>query len=323
MRLIIILLLIPCVFSLYLTEVQEKFFEFKKVHEKHYNTDKIQRYRFEIFKKSYAQFGQYTKFSDLTKEEFRKDYLGLKRSLKGGFPRNCTAKLPDFSHINLKDLPKSVDWRKKGVVTPVKDQGQCGSCWAFATVAATESAYAIWGSNGTGGGTLISLSEQQLVDCSSPWGDHGCDGGFMDDAFKYNIDTGGLCTEMEYPYTAMDGMCQKCKRIVKPVNCVDVPEHMEDYMMILVAYVGPLSIGVDADSWSDYTGGIMASKCDNLLDHGVTLVGYGTDLINGTEVPYWLIKNSWADDWGERGYIRLKRGIDQCGLTRYVSYPIF
>ena len=147
----------------------------------------------------------------------------------------------------------------------------------------------------------------------------------MVDAFEYIVGQGGFCLESDYPYIGSDGVCQNsCKKVVKPISCVDVPEHVEDYMKILVAYVGPLSIGVDADPWMSYTKGVFQGPCNpGLLDHGVTLVGYGVEKNSTDSVPYWIIKNSWGADWGEDGYIRIERGVNKCGITQYVSYPVF
>jgi len=224
--------------------------------------------------------------------------------------------------LNAGDAPASIDWSQKGVVTPIKNQQQCGSCWSFSTTGSVEGAYFLQNKK------LLSFSEQQLVDCSTAQGNQGCNGGLMDDAFQYYI-TGGktspLCLETEYPYTATGpNTCDtsKCTSTTSVVTgFVDITVGSEDALMSAVA-LQPVSIAIEADQavFQFYTGGVMdATTCGTTLDHGVLAVGYGTDA--STSKPFWKVKNSWGATWGEAGYIRLVRGINQCGLTNAASYP--
>ena len=253
-----------------------------------------------------------TKFADLTHEEFSAKYLG-------GYKPKATR---NVVHLPTDSLPASVDWVTAGAVTPVKNQGQCGSCWSFSTTGSIEGAHYLATKN------LVSLSEQQLVDCStgSPYDNEGCDGGSMDAAFQYVIATGGLETEAEYPYTAEDGTCVvKTNSLAVSIKSYqDVQENSESALMAAVAQQ-PVSVAVDANTlWQLYFGGIIEFLCGTSLDHGVLAVGYGTST-DGT--LYWLVKNSWGADWGEDGYIRLKRNPTStnggmCGIAMDPSYPI-
>jgi C1A family cysteine protease len=225
-----------------------------------------------------------------------------------------------FAPLNTTALPTSVDWSAKGAVTPIKNQEQCGSCWAFSTTGSVEGAWFL------AKGELVSLSEQQLVDCSGPEGNQGCNGGLMDYAFEYIIKNKGITTEAAYPYTAADGTCQAAG---KPVEATlsgykDVSPNSETALLTAIAQQ-PVSVAVEADQsvFQFYSGGVMDSACGTALDHGVLAVGYGTD----TGKDYYKVKNSWGADWGEKGYIRLGRGAKfnpsgQCGIQMDPSYPV-
>lgn len=221
--------------------------------------------------------------------------------------------------IDNDTVPDSVDWVAQGVVTDVKDQGQCGSCWAFSSTGAIESAWAIKN------GELVSLSEQQLVDCAGDYGNEGCNGGEMEDAFQYVIDSEGLVSEDDYPYTAEDGYCNiQGNPAAKITSFVQVPANNELELKKAVAQQ-PIAIGVEADesAWQFYSSGVLTRGCHDNLDHGVLLVGYGTD--NGTK--FWNIKNSWGTGWGEDGFIRVIRtdstsSSGMCGVAGDASYPI-
>ncbi|XP_038973857.1 senescence-specific cysteine protease SAG39-like [Phoenix dactylifera] len=250
-------------------------------------------------------------FADLTTEEFRASHTGFK-------PKPMRATGQNFGYANVTDVPPSVDWRSKGAVTPVKDQGQCGCCWAFSAVAATEGIAQI------STGKLTSLSEQQLVDCDKKNG--GCDGGIMDDAFKFIISNKGITTEANYPYMAKDGTCDtnKSSSVAATISGYeDVPRNSESSLLQAVAKQ-PVSVAIEGSGkdFQFYSGGVFMGNCGTDLDHAVTVVGYGK-ATDGTK--YWLLKNSWGTTWGENGYMRLLRDIDAaeglCGIAMQPSYP--
>uniref|UniRef100_A0A1B6CUB5 Cathepsin L n=1 Tax=Clastoptera arizonana TaxID=38151 RepID=A0A1B6CUB5_9HEMI len=217
-------------------------------------------------------------------------------------------------------LPASVDWRTKGAVTDIKDQGDCGSCWAFSATGSLE------GQHFRKIGTLVSLSEQNLLDCSWKFGDQGCNGGLMDDAFKYVKANHGIDTETSYPYRAMDGAC-KYRPNTSGCNCtgyVDIPTGSEAKLQAAVATIGPVSVAIDAslDSFMNYRSGIYydAECSSEFLDHGVLVVGYGT---SPKGQDYWIVKNSWGTSWGNNGYILMSRNKhNNCGIATAASYPL-
>jgi len=215
-----------------------------------------------------------------------------------------------------------VDWVKANRVVPVKDQAQCGSCWAFSAVGSTESAYAIKHNT-----VPISLSEQELVDCSGAQGNHGCSGGLMDQAFQFEITNHGLCTEAAYPYEARDDTCRDstCKSAFCITGFKNVPANNEGALQAAVAQQ-PVSVAVDAAGadWQFYSGGVMKDACGTSLDHGVLAVGYAHDATSGLD--YWTVKNSWGTGWGLKGFVLLKRGTGsghpgECGIAMMSSYP--
>jgi C1A family cysteine protease len=246
-------------------------------------------------------------FGDMSWEEFSGVMLSTFT------PRSDYMRSQNTEDLSDIEVGAAIDWTAKGAVTPVKNQGQCGSCWAFSTTGATEGAHQIKTGN------LVSLSEQQLVDCAGSEGNQGCNGGLMDYGFEYIIKN-GICGESAYPYTGKDGSCKKtCSSVTTLSSYKDVAQGSETSLMSAVNK-GPVSIAIEADQmgFQFYSGGVFAGSCGKQLDHGVLLVGYGTD--SGKD--YWKVKNSWGASWGESGYIRLVRGKDQCGLADSASYPV-
>jgi len=214
----------------------------------------------------------------------------------------------------------TVDWRQKNAVTPIKNQQQCGSCWAFSSTGSIEGAVAI------STGRLLSLSEQQLVDCSVAQGNHGCEGGLMDYAFTYVISNRGITTEANYPYTATGpNSCQSTKAASHDATITsfnDVPQNQEAQLIAAVTKQ-PVSVAIEADQsqFQFYKNGIFSSSCGTQLDHGVLAVGYSTS--QGQD--YWIVKNSWGTSWGMAGYILMAQHVGAtgiCGINMMSSYPV-
>ncbi|XP_025901770.1 cathepsin S isoform X2 [Nothoprocta perdicaria] len=214
--------------------------------------------------------------------------------------------------------PAAMDWREKDCVTPVKNQGACGACWAFSAVGALEAQVKLRT------GELMSLSAQNLVDCSMPYGNKGCAGGFMTRAFQYIIDNKGIDSDASYPYTARNGTCQYnvSTRAATCSKYVELPYADEAALKDAVANIGPVSVAIDATqpTFFLYRSGVYDDpRCTQEVNHGVVVIGYGT--LNGKD--YWLVKNSWGVHFGDKGYIRMARNHgNHCGIASYGSYPL-
>ncbi len=247
-----------------------------------------------------------TKFFDLTTQEFRNTYLNLKITLLDQIKGHSTP-----YKYTTENVPAEFDWRKEGAVGPVKDQGQCGSCWAFSTVANLEGIYH------KKFNTSVVLSEQQLVDCDKV--DSGCNGGLMENAIKY-VQDNGLTNAASYKYIARDGKCKQSsvKSAIQVSGQHFSADKDEENIKKMLVETGPLSIAVNAEPFQFYDSGILdsdESDCDpSSLNHGVAIVGYGSD--NGAQ--YWIVRNSWGSGWGENGYIRVALGKGVCGINTYV-----
>ncbi|KAI3673237.1 hypothetical protein L6452_39354 [Arctium lappa] len=315
----------------HLLNAEHHFTLFKSKFGKKYATPEEHDYRLSVFKANLRRAKRHqlldptaehgvTKFSDLTPSEFRKTYLGLKNPLKYPADANKAPILP------TKDLPENFDWREHGAVTAVKDQGSCGSCWSFSATGALE------GSHFLQTGELVSLSEQQLVDCDHECDpaeknscDAGCNGGLMNNAFEYILKSGGIQKEADYPYTGKDGTCHFDKtKIAASVSNFSVVGTDEDQIAANLVKNGPLAIAINAAWMQTYVGKVscpyICSK--KRLDHGVLLVGYGAADYSPSrfkDKAYWIIKNSWGPTWGEDGYYKICSGYNSCGMDTMVS----
>jgi C1A family cysteine protease len=303
----------------------QQFQKFIKKYHKKYNSVNEFLARYEVFRRNtmatFKEENSYrtgiTKFSDLTQQEFAKTYLNL------NYDAMAVANFNPHIVKVTNAAPDAWDWRDKGYVSPIKDQGSCGSCWAFSTIANLEGLYY------KEKGVMVTMSEQMLVDCDTI--DSGCNGGLMENTFTWLKENGGIMTDDDYPYTGYKGSCKS-----DPSKYVDMKitgykklgsswstwsavdeEEVKEFLY----ETGPLAIALNADYLSYYTGGIVdytSSQCPSSgINHAVTLVGYGTDESSGMD--YWIIKNSWGSDWGEYGYFRIRRGNGTCGVNCYIT----
>jgi len=306
-----------------------EFSNFQERFNKRYATLQELETRFAIFKKNLITIIQHNadltqnftmgvnQFTDLTPEEFKINIVKFSQPLQLG-SYGCQSFISTAS-----GAPSSLDWRTKGAVTSVKDQGQCGSCWTFSATGAIEGAWSL------AKGQLINFSEQELVDCATgvTYGSHGCNGGQMDGAFKF-VMTNGQCTDSSYPYTSgvtkTSGTCQKCSAVAHISSCYDVKPN--DQVSLKGAITKqPVSIALSADtkSFQFYKSGVLtATDCYTQLNHGVLAAGYGEE--NG--LKYWLVKNSWGTSWGDQGYIKILRSDSTndpgiCGIAMQPSFP--
>nr|XP_045624176.1 procathepsin L-like [Procambarus clarkii] len=320
----------------YSSVVQEEWETFKIEHDKKYATDVEDSFRMNIYMENRHKIAAHNKlfatghksyrlrmnkFGDMLQTEFLSTMAGFHTNHTERYRLNSMYN--GSTYIEPEDdviLPKTVDWRKKGAVTPVKDQGKCGSCWAFSATGSLE------GQHFRQTGKLVSLSEQNLIDCSTKYGNGGCDGGLMTAAFKYIEDNGGIDTEDSYPYKKKEGKCQYKQQAsgAKVTGFVHIREGSEDALKKAVATVGPVSVAIDASHGSIqfYHHGVYDEpECSSTnLGHGVLVVGYGTTE-DGTD--YWLVKNSWGTTLGDEGYIKMMRNrSNQCGIATEASFPL-
>ncbi|XP_075226648.1 cathepsin L [Lycorma delicatula] len=315
--------------------IQEEWNTFKLQHKKHYDSDIEEKFRMKIFMENKNKIAKHNArfeknqttfklglnpYADMLHHEFVKTMNGFNNTMRKELKNLKWSEVPVFMKLANVQLPDFVDWRKDGAVTPIKNQGQCGSCWAFSSTGSLE------GQHFRRTKKLVSLSEQNLIDCSSKYGNNGCEGGLMDNAFLYIKENRGIDTELSYPYEGEDDTCR-----YKPTSSgavdkgyQDLPEGDEEALQHAVAAIGPVSVAIDAgqSSFQLYKSGVYFDpECSSQdLDHGVLVVGYGT-----TEegVDYWLVKNSWGTHWGDKGYIKMARNRDNnCGIATSASYPV-
>jgi len=325
---LLVLALVACNSDLDVVVFQH-FQKFIKKYNKKYSSINEYLARFEVFKKNAIKAFKetnasyktgITKFSDLTKQEFAKTYLNL------NYDAMAYVNLHPYNVKIRNDAPSSYDWRTQGRVSGVKDQGSCGSCWAFATVANLEGLYYAEKKE------MKTFSEQMVVDCDTY--DSGCNGGLMEYTFDWLKKNGGINLEEDYPYI---GFKQSCKSDPSKYADFKVTGYKklgssyetwspvdEDEIKEFLYETGPLAIALNANPLQTYVSGILdlpESKCSSSgINHAVTLVGYGTDA--ETSMDYWIVKNSWGINWGEEGFFRIRRGNGTCGINCYITTAI-
>ncbi|KAF5199327.1 Cysteine proteinase rd21a [Thalictrum thalictroides] len=326
-----LLLLLLLSSQLHLSFSSDLFNSWCNQHSKTYSSEQEKLYRLKVFEDNLAFVSQHNNlinstytlqlnaFADLTHHEFKASRLGGLTSSPRLQSQVAQSESSSLRSNGFRDVPSSIDWREKGAVTPVKDQSSCGACWAFSSTGSIE------GINQIVTGSLVSLSEQELVSCDKSY-NSGCGGGLMDYAFQWIIKNNGIDTEEDYPYQGTDGICNKNKlkrRVVTIDSYTDVPESDEE-SLIQAAASQPVSVGICGSerSFQHYSKGIFTGPCSKSLDHAVVIVGYGSE--NG--VDYWILKNSWGTSWGMKGYMHMVRNSGDkegvCGINMLASYPV-
>ncbi|RZC33185.1 Peptidase C1 and/or Inhibitor I29 domain containing protein [Asbolus verrucosus] len=330
MKIFLILTIVVCAAA----SLSEEWKSFKGNYQKNYSNAEEESFRKQLFQKKLQQFEEHNErfrhgletyeiginqFTDMTDEEMRPYIHGLIQPSKVSKP---LIEISSNASLGLDEnvvIPSSFDWRDQGAVTPVKDQGKCGSCWAFSVTGAIESQVKI----AEGPNYNVSLSEQQLVDCVATNG--GCRGGWMTNAFAYVASSDGIYSEDDYPYQGEVGTCMY-NIIGEPAACIqgyaELSKPDEGLLVEIVATKGPVSVAIDtSDSFASYSGGVYYNPgCSpKIFSHAVLVVGYGSE--NGQD--YWIVKNSWGEKWGDHGYIKMARNRDNnCGIASKASFPI-
>ena len=303
----------------------QQFQKFIKKYHKRYASINEYLARFEVFKRNvmaaFTENASYqtgiTKFSDLTQQEFAKTYLNL------NYDAMAVANFNPYVVQVKNAAPDAWDWREKGYVSPVKDQGSCGSCWAFSTVGNLEGLYYKEKQ------TMVTLSEQMLVDCDTY--DSGCNGGLVENTFTWLKENGGIMTDTDYPYKGRKGTCQSDETKYVDMQITGYTKLGsgsstwdpvdEDEIKEFLYETGPLAVALNANPLQTYSSGILdktSSQCPTSgMNHAVTMVGYGHD--DSQDKDYWIVKNSWGKNWGEDGYFRIRRGTGCCGINCYIT----
>jgi cysteine peptidase B len=306
--------------------LRQKFTQFQQRYGRVYPHQDEFEYRFRVFKANMkeaeelqkanpkAQFGV-TKFSDLTKEEFAAKYLmNVDTSKYVAPPAKDFSKSYPNNVIDCKPDPTTYNWVSCGATTPIYNQGQCGSCWAFSATETIESYFFL------GGNPLTQLAMEQIVDCDTQGTDEGCNGGFPEGAYQYVESAGGIEPLSAYPYTAESGESGTCnfqanEVVAKVTGYSSISGETGLYQQMSSSDGGPVSVCVDASSWQNYQGGVL-STCGTSVDHCVQAVGYNN---YGESGAYWIVRNSWGEDWGEQGYIWIEIGQDLCDIGDYAT----
>ncbi|KAK9046460.1 hypothetical protein V6N11_052347 [Hibiscus sabdariffa] len=313
------------------TAIVEKHEQWMVDYGRKYESESEKEMRYNIFKENleyienFNNVGNRTfklglnEFADMSQDEFMATHTGYNK-----IPDNLVLISETTSYAYEKDsdilqvpLDVNFDWRDRGAVTPAKQQGKCNCCWAFAAVAAVESMTQIQT------GKLISMSEKQLLDCSTNGGNQGCNGGLMVNAYQYIFQNGGITSEESYPYVDIQQACDTGKQTQKVASVSGykvVPANNENALANAVADQ-PVSIGIDGSgqAFRFYQGdGVFTGDCGSDLNHAVTIVGYGKD---DKGLEYWIVKNSWGETWGDKGFMKIQRGANLCGLAKEASFP--